>query len=813
MHLSSVIENIISYLPQRSVYECLTIFTFYQLTTNVKLNAQPTTTQIKKPIKTLTLSGKLKSYLVQHIHIHFQICDKIHTLLFCLKHACPNVETITFYDNHNQPIIHQYQDSFLHPLLHQWRLITHFPSWSGDEMELWLNTIAHQLTHLSLRLNNDHYLTTQQPQSQQKSLFGYSNSSNNNNNKQLDNGLKLPSFSFSLTKRIYFKSDRILQPKYHIMQIVFPLNTFHQLKVLQLDLGPISTSFMDIKSSSSSSSWQYPLFSQFTFDNLQSSCPLLQTLELQNFNMYIWYPNENQNIDSTYPSFWERIEETKACTHLLSLQLDNVLFYHPLTLAYLAKKYPYLKSLKLNISGFKSLEHGHYLTENQLLNANNYKNALYLLMTQSPFITTLHIQFITNKFGSQWKSSYLNTMVTYWPNAEILTWLETYPKRLKNIHLPCSEIYKADYYHHNTWTPHLPLPGTTQKEEEAENDLPSTLPMTTTEMLSRRLYLCYLTSLTLTFIHESPNHLLEKYLKSSSIPSYTHRHNNENRFLQNLKSLKIINCDENQPFTTSITSTTHIRPSFQSPQNEKKLIFSIYIWLEAIPKLQKLEIHGMSINEAPAFSMHKSGFQSQQQQDQYSEKRNYQLKELIISKCNIELEYNFNRIFNFCPSLTKFHCIDAVYHLINVATFPHSNPSVYCEKYNHHQDMSFQINQRMHSNTSLPSSSNSNNTPYNPSVNSCLLCSEKYSLPDKTPLKLIIPNHYLDDIQFRNVKLLDTVNCYGNPFESSLNDIFIIKRAEIKQHRRTLFNYHKTALVIVCQAFNTVKIDDRWIHY
>ncbi|CAO3633676.1 unnamed protein product [Cunninghamella echinulata] len=801
-----ILNNIISYLPQKYIYECLcinkswhnaaikqlyesvyfysedNILKFYQLLTNVKLSQYSIQTVIGK---NFTTSGKLKSALVQHIHIYFQIQNNFSSLLFYLQTSCHQVKSITLYDKDEQTIDHLLQKnpfSFSHPILPYWRSITHLPSWHGDPMSYWIQELGKQLTHVSLQLTKKECLSLRELES-------------------------AASFSLSFfSKRIYITLDNnprrycqkfLCQPQnehehekeepYNLMQLIFPSHTFLQLKVLQLDLGSISTSIPSI-----SKRWQYPLFSQSTFDQIQLSSPLLDTLVIKNLNMHLWYNDDNKRIyknnntnhdqlNSAPLSLLTNVQKTEACTTLKTLQLDNVIFYHPLCLIYLSLKYAYLKTLKLNISGYEYIKEEEEKENNQhdkIRTMEDYRMALYLFMTQSPFITTIHVQFIINKFGSQWKQTLKDTIVKYWPSREMMDWLEAYPKRLKDIHFPCSDLYEVDYIQSSY----------TYMTTAASSNL--SLQSANRAILSRQLYLNYLTSLTLTFIHETPERLLYYYFKSNRQSS------SKNDYLQHLRSLKIANCDKNNYYVEPLSSTSSSTEAnfcnfsgngdlCQQQQDQGKLKFYIYHWLDVIPQLKQLEIQGMVIEDE--ITSHNPHTANTNATITHNDKETYRLEELIITYSHIKLASNLNGLCQKCPQLTKLHCKNINYQLIS--------PSCLKSSIFDQQTYTFFA-------TKITTPFINDSQQYNESIFS------------NSPLKVIAKNHYFDDIQMMNVSIIDELqNSLETKNVYKLKHVIMLKYNDSQSNYQPYFNAHPKALFIVCKAFNRVRVNDYWCQY
>ncbi|KAI9306376.1 hypothetical protein BJ944DRAFT_263671 [Cunninghamella echinulata] len=798
-----ILSNIISYLPQKSIYECIcinkswhdaaieqlyesvyfysedNILKFYQLLTNVKLSQYSIQTVTGK---NFTTSGKLKATLVQHIHIYFQIQSNFSSLLFYLQASCHQIKSITLYDKEEQSINYLQQKnpfSFSHPILPYWRSITHFPSWHGDSMSHWIQELGKQLTHLSLQLTKNDFVDTHELE-------------------------RITPFSFSfLSKKIYITTNN--RPQYHhrtflfqqqheyeqensgpynIMQLIFPSHTFLQLKVLQLDLGSISTSVP-----SNFKKWQYPVFSQSTFDQIHTSCPLLDTLVIKNLNMHLWYHKDNKTncknnnsnhdpLNNTPASLLTNVQKTEACTTLKTLQLDNVIFYHPLCLIYLSLKYSYLRTLKLNIHGYEYIKEEEEKGDSQYEKIGimeDYKKALYLFMTQSPFIATIHIQFIINKFGSQWKQTLKDTIMKYWPNNEMMAWLEAYPKRLKDIHFPCIDIYEVDHKQ----------PSYTYITALSKLSLQSA----NSAILSHRLYLNYLTALTLTFIHETPESLLYNYFKSN-------RHSSQNDYLQHLRSLKIVNCDKSNYYVEPLSPTSPSTGAgfyrfsgdgnLYQQQDQGRLKFYIYHWLDTIPQLKRLDIQGMVIEDGfIAHHLHTNNFSTIITHNN-NNKETYQLEELIITYSHIKLASNLNGLFQKCPRLTKFHCKNINYQLISPpyleSNIPDKQTSLLIAK--------------------LTTSFINDSQQYN------------YPIFSASPLKVIATNHYFDDIQMMNVSIIDELQ---NNLETKnvykLNHVIVLKYKDIQKHYQHYFNTHPKALFIVCEAYNRVRVNDYWCQY
>ncbi|CAO3647987.1 unnamed protein product [Cunninghamella blakesleeana] len=196
---------------------------------------------------------------------------------------------------------------------------------------------------------------------------------------------------------IYMKSIRnVTEMNFNGLDIIIPVKMLILPTISLANLIKLKIHFVCYTTTISYRERSYNI-DEHTFENIHQSCPLLESLLLEDFYMDVsdeyHHNHEKKKILPTY--------------HLKDLNIIQSVLNHPSCIHYFITKYPYLESLSLDLI-FKRMA-----SEKKIQFQQSFSN----LLLQFPFL---------NRFSYKHKGRYFNV----WSHDDFMEWLNKYPNQL-----------------------------------------------------------------------------------------------------------------------------------------------------------------------------------------------------------------------------------------------------------------------------------------------------------------------------------------------------------------------------------------------
>ncbi|KAI9309672.1 hypothetical protein BJ944DRAFT_245545 [Cunninghamella echinulata] len=319
-------------------------------------------------------------------------------------------------------------------------------------------------------------------------------------------------------------------------------------------------------------------------------------------NQYMNYLNNNINkINDNKNRFQELLDQQP---HIHSLCFENITIDDPFFFTFITKKYPHLTSLTLKNINFMKNQHHH--TEHQTAIKN-------MLTMDLPYLNQLHVT--------------MNKAQLYWPNDNLLNWLSDHPQQFKHISWPFT-IYPTTPANDHDSGIEMNIIEEQKKEMTKKKNI---------KLNIRHYFPIYQEVPMARFM----NHLDTLTLKLPGDPRI---------------SFDYLLHNNGGVISTTLTSLT-IQPLIINNDNDKdnniecdqqKHTFYIYNWLDALPSLKKLCVHGMEVCLYKRFSIGHSN------KNILIDRSPSSLKELVLYQCSIQSRGSngFTLLCQFCPQLT-----------------------------------------------------------------------------------------------------------------------------------------------------------------
>ncbi|CAO3648265.1 unnamed protein product [Cunninghamella blakesleeana] len=198
---------------------------------------------------------------------------------------------------------------------------------------------------------------------------------------------------------IYMKSMEInnaFEPRLNIKKLVLPTTALTNLIKLKIDFE------YEVQMNR----FENPVFiiiDEHTFETIHQSCPLLESLSVENFYM---------NISNDYLNYYDSKKDTVAADHLKCFHIKSI-FHHLHCFQYFADKYPHLESLSFYIN----------VDEISLKKIKSYTITILNTLLQFPLLKKL--SYITRKNDIQ-----------LWSSFQFFSWLNQHPKQLMQLDYP-----------------------------------------------------------------------------------------------------------------------------------------------------------------------------------------------------------------------------------------------------------------------------------------------------------------------------------------------------------------------------------------
>ncbi|CAO3634171.1 unnamed protein product [Cunninghamella echinulata] len=293
-------------------------------------------------------------------------------------------------------------------------------------------------------------------------------------------------------------------------------------------------------------------------------------------DQYMDQLNNNINkINGNKNRFQELFDQQQ---HIHSLCFENITIDDPFFFTFITKKYPYLTSLQLININFIKNQHHHM----------EYQAVIKNMLTMNlPYLNQLHVT--------------MTKAHLYWPNDGILHWLSEHPQQFKHLSWPFT-IYPTTPA--NDYDSGIEMnineeqkKETTKKKKSIKFNIQHYFPIY--QEIPTTRFMNYLDTLTLK-LPGDPRISLDYLL-----------HNNDGIISTTLTSLTI------QPLIISNSSDNNNNNNKNIEYDQHKHTFYIYNWLDALPSLKKLCVHGMELCLYKRFSI------------SHSEKKNLSIAHLL----------------------------------------------------------------------------------------------------------------------------------------------------------------------------------------
>ncbi|CAO3640617.1 unnamed protein product [Cunninghamella echinulata] len=543
-------------------------------------------------VKNTVLNNKPIGHYIKHIKLEDKYIFKDGQFVTLLK-LCPNIQSLITFDKTSisfllkPPIPFRPPLSF-HPPPSSLQQLTHFSLWYTDLYKGWVYTLE--------SMNHDH--------SKRRTIKTLE--------FEIDTGRMLYSGTGEPPSPIQLKpidTPRIVttpidinsQPKIY-KSFILALPLFKRLKYLNIHSGYRSYSVgRDIR-----------VFDEHTLENISQSCPFLETLSLEYFNMYASKEMDTILLDSMF----------KQDHQLKELNISGELM-DPKCFTYLSKKYPRLESLQLCLSPTVILKE----------NIVHYKSIINDMMTQFTCLKKLEIYLHDRDYYHR-----VNEIVfaehgmnaKYWLNNGFLEWLLQHPTQITHLTYHNSLL---DVFH----------------------------------SIARRL---------IANIPEQPNLDIyyDGIINKIKLQDTLFLHHLTYLSLSSNFSRKILYNYLLQNEHTTILSSSIRELEINKSYYQKYSIFYISDWLDAFPNLTLLTVtrckvindkddihHWDLINDIDNDSNSIHELIKQRKQRKLDSSNNninnchsvYQLKNLVFDDCEISMKNGFNDLFKRCHQLKK----------------------------------------------------------------------------------------------------------------------------------------------------------------
>ncbi|CAO3648428.1 unnamed protein product [Cunninghamella blakesleeana] len=386
--------------------------------------------------ESLTVVGEYVYHLKLHPHYLSQ------GIIIELLTVLPNIQSIHYFYFFNE-----FKNQECLPPL---KKLTHITRWFTKMNKNWMNDYLNKDQHItSLEFDVDDEIY----QFQQSNQF-----------------IRLQPIGGPIQHRIHFDDDNHHHEENDIASNQHFNNNddgdyiLHQGKVLILPnnvLNHLTTLKLDFTELSMEESGSYDI-DERTLESIYQSCPLLESLSVEGFDMNICGLTQSSSSSSLSSTEYNHYQQTTAIQP--AHQLKNLKFHgamhDPHCFYYLSAKYPQLETLEL------FLEWGQLSIEKN----EPYKQAISYFITHFSQLKKLDITLhIYSSFGD-----IVLIEDGYWPNDEFMEWLHHSPNQLTYLKYPFDlPTLEEETINHSII--HPLLPPTPPPPSQSPPPLPSSL--------------------------------------------------------------------------------------------------------------------------------------------------------------------------------------------------------------------------------------------------------------------------------------------------------------------------------------------------